>query len=312
VQVTIVGAGVIGLSTALVLEERGHEVRIVAAAGADTSVSAVAGAVWFPYRSGPPDRVAAWSARTRTWLEELAAIGDAGIDVVTDYEITGELGPEPPLPWWAAGIPVTRARAPVAGEPPAWRFLAPRAEPAIFLPWLARQLRARVERRPVRELAAEPGDAIVNCTGLGARELAADRELAPLLGQTVITGCGGVDRKLALTDEREPDELFYLIPRRDELVLGGCAVPWPPDEPPRADPARTERILAQARALGLDIGPLHGVRVGLRPYRPSVRLERDPAEPRIVHNYGHGGAGFTMCRGCAEEAAELVEGAAAP
>jgi D-amino-acid oxidase len=312
VQVTVVGAGVIGLSTALVLEERGHEVRIVAAAGADTSVSAVAGAVWFPYRSGPPERVAAWAARTRVWLEALAAGGDAGIDLVTDYEITGDLGDRPPLPWWAAGLEVARAPAPVAGAPAAWRFLAPRCEPAIFLPWLAGRLRARVERRAVHDLTAEPGDAIVNCTGLGARALLGDGELAPLLGQIVITGCGAVDRKLALTDERVPDELFYLIPRRDELVLGGCAIPWPADEPPRPDPARTERILAQARELGLEIGPVHGVRVGLRPYRPAVRLERDPAAPRVVHNYGHGGAGFTMCRGCAEDAADLVEAAAAP
>ena len=105
VQVTVVGAGVVGLVTALVLEEHGHEVRIVAAAGAEATVSSVAGAVWFPYRAGPPDRVAAWAARTRAWLEGLAdpaAEPAAGVDVVTDYEITGDLGPAPPRPWWAA------------------------------------------------------------------------------------------------------------------------------------------------------------------------------------------------------------------
>lgn len=306
-QVTIVGAGVIGLVTALVLEEHGHEVRIVAAAGAEATVSAIAGAVWFPYRAGPPARVAAWAARTRAWLESLAA-SDAGVDLVTDYEITGE--PEAAAaPWWAAELPIARVPAPVIGAPLAWRFRAPRVEPARFLPWLAARLRARVERRSVRELAAEPGDAIVSCAGLGARELAADDQLAPLLGQVVITGCGGVDRGIALTDERDPDELFYLIPRRDELVLGGCSVPWPPGAPPEADPARTARILAQARALGLDVGPIRHVRAGLRPYRPEVRLERDARAPRVIHNYGHGGAGYTLCRGCAEEVAGLLAAA---
>ncbi|MGN6106299.1 MAG: FAD-dependent oxidoreductase [Kofleriaceae bacterium] len=48
------------------------------------------------------------------------------------------------------------------------------------------------------------------------------------------------------------------------------------------------------------------VRAGLRPYRLEVRLERDPDEPRIVHNYGHGGAGYTLCRGCAEQVAAIV------
>ncbi|HSK03091.1 MAG TPA: FAD-dependent oxidoreductase, partial [Kofleriaceae bacterium] len=187
-----------------------------------------------------------------------------------------------------------------------WRFRAPRVEPARFLPWIAARLRARLERRPVRELAAEPGDAVVHCAGLGARELAADELLVPLLGQIVIAGCGEVDRTVALTDERDPDALFYLIPRRDELVLGGCALPWPPGAPPEADPARTARILDGARALGLAIGPVRDVRAGLRPYRPVVRLERDPRDPRVIHNYGHGGAGFTLCRGCAEEVAGLL------
>jgi D-amino-acid oxidase len=331
VQVTVVGAGVVGLVTALVLEEHGHEVRIVAAAGAEASVSSVAGAIWFPYRAGPPDRVPAWAERTRVWLESLIPahapvpahaggavpiadpIADPGIDMVTDYEITGDLGEAPPLPWWAApGLALERAPAPVTGAPLAWRFRAPRVEPARFLPWLAARLRAPIERRVVVDLAAEPGDAVINCTGLGARDLASDEQIKPLLGQIVITECGEVDRALSLTDERDPDELFYLIPRREELVLGGCSIPWPPGRPPEADPARTARILAQARELGLFVGPVRQVKVGLRPYRLEVRLERDPHDPRVIHNYGHGGAGFTMCRGCAEEVAGLLALAGTP
>jgi len=268
-------------------------------------VSWVAGAVWFPYRAGPPARVAAWAARTRTWLASLAAAPEAGVDLVTDYEITGEPAGAP-APWWAADLEVARVPAPVTGAPLAWRFRAPRVEPARFLPWLAARLRAPIERRPVVELAAEPGDAVVHCAGLGARELAADEQLVPLLGQVLITGCGEVDRAVAFTDERDPDALFYLIPRRDELVLGGCSLPWPPGAPPEVDPARTARILEQARALGLAVGPVRHARAGLRPYRPEVRLERDARDPRVIHNYGHGGAGFTLCRGCAEEVAYLM------
>jgi D-amino-acid oxidase len=310
VQVTVVGAGVIGLVTALVLEELGHQVRIVAAAGAGSSVSSVAGALWFPYRAGPPDRVAAWGARTHRWLEALAAEHDAGVDMVTDHEITTEPDDPPARPWWAADLEVARVPAPVLGAPLAWRFRAPRAEPARFLPWLAARLRARVEHRPVTELTAEPGDAVVNCTGLGARDLAADDQLVPLFGQVVITGCGEHDRTIAIGDGRDPDAMFYLIPRRDELVLGGCTVPWPPGAPPRADPAHTARILDHTRALGLAIGPVRDVRVGLRPFRPTVRLERDARAPRVIHNYGHGGAGFTLSRGCAEEVAALLGGPA--
>ena len=58
--------------------------------------------------------------------------------------------------------------------------------------------------------------------------------------------------------------------------------------------------LAGARVLG------H--RVGLRPVRDAVRLEREPLSGGrvLVHNYGHGGAGITVAWGCAEEAARLA------
>ncbi|MGB0930912.1 MAG: FAD-dependent oxidoreductase [Chitinophagales bacterium] len=47
--------------------------------------------------------------------------------------------------------------------------------------------------------------------------------------------------------------------------------------------------------------------VGLRPYRSTIRLEREENQP-IVHNYGHGGAGFTVSWGCANEVLQLVSG----
>jgi D-amino-acid oxidase len=303
VQITVVGAGVIGLTTALTLEERGHEVRVVAAGIEEATTSAVAGACWFPYRAGPPDRVAAWAAETRAWLDTLTADHTAGVDPIVGYEITTEEGPSPPRPWWAANVDVTRAPAPVTGAPLAWRYQSARIEPARFLGWLARKLRARIEHRPVDDLAAEPGDLVVNCTGLAARELAGDDTIRPLFGQVVITAVGTVDRAFTVTDERDPDALFYMIPRRDELVLGGCSLPWPPGTPPAIDPAISERIVAQARSLGLAIGEIRRVRAGLRPYRPEVRIERTG---RIIHNYGHGGAGYTLCRGCAESVAQLV------
>ncbi len=302
-RVTVVGAGIIGLTTALTLEEHGHEVRIVAAATGPLTTSAVAGAVWFPYRAGPPHKVAAWAAHTRRWLEELSADPDTGIDVLTGFEITKDEGVAPPSPWWAANIGVSRVPAPVIGAPLAWRFTAPRVEPSKFLPWLTARLRAQIEQRAVIDLAAEPGDVVINCTGLAARELADDDQIYPLFGQIVITDIGDVDVRVTVTDHRDVDSIFYVIPRRDELVLGGCSLPWPPGAPAPSDVEITERILAQARALGLPIGRVRTERTGLRPYRLEVRLER---EGRVIHNYGHGGAGFTLCRGCGEEVAALV------
>lgn len=319
-EVTVVGAGIIGLTTALTLEARGHDVRIVAAATGAQTTSAIAGAVWFPYRAGPPAKVALWAARTRRWLIELATREpSAGIDVLTGYEITTEASVNPPRPWWAA-LPtmegdslaldtvddVHRVPSPVVGQPDAWQFTAPRAQPSLFLPWLEARLRRPIERRTVTALSAEPGDRVINCTGLGARELAADPLVMPLLGQIVIAERGSADTTITVTDGRDADAIFYIIPRRDELVLGGCSLPFPPGATPELDATITQRIVDHAQRLGIAIGAVRTERVGLRPFRAEVRLEIDPADPRVIHNYGHGGAGFTLCHGCAEDVAALI------
>ena len=180
---------------------------------------------------------------------------EAGVDVLTGYEITADDSDQ--RPWWAAHIDVVRVAAPVTGSPLAWRFSAPRAQPALFLPYLPGRLRARVERRVVVALAAEPGDAVVNCTGLAARELTRDDTVYPLFGQIALAGHGGFDPKVTITDNRDPDAVFYAIPRRDELVLGGCTRPYPPGvppgstaiSPPASSPTRARSASTSARSI---------------------------------------------------------------
>jgi D-amino-acid oxidase len=155
----------------------------------------------------------------------------------------------------------------------------------------------------VDDLDAVGGDAIVNCTGLGARALTGDAALSPLRGQVVIVDGGDIPRGVTFTDDRAPGPIFYAIPRRDGVVLGGTSDATDDATP---DPAVTARILDQCRSLGWNPGAVRRERVGLRPFRAEVRLERDASRPRVIHCYGHGGAGFTLAHGCAEDVVALL------
>ncbi|HEY9394844.1 MAG TPA: FAD-dependent oxidoreductase, partial [Nocardioides sp.] len=71
-RVTVVGAGVIGLSCAVRLLEAGHEVSVIGRERTSGTTSAVAGGFWFPYLAEPRDRVTAWAAETFRELARLA------------------------------------------------------------------------------------------------------------------------------------------------------------------------------------------------------------------------------------------------
>jgi D-amino-acid oxidase len=298
--ITVVGAGVVGLTTAVVLQERGHQVQVVAEKTGNGTTSAVAGAVWYPFRADPPDRVVGWAMRAKEWLTGLAATTlEAGVDILTVHEVT--VSDEPP--WWSECAPDLQ-RVVLADGTSAWRFEAPRIEPELHLAWLESQLRWPIERRRVTSLNAEPGDVVVNCTGLGARSLTADRELQGLFGQTVVVESGDIEAGNSLVDERDPDRLFYCIPRRASVVLGGCAIPVSDDYSLEPESGLVADILGRASERHLRPGKVITARCGLRPYRTTVRLELNG---RIIHNYGHGGAGYTLARGCAEEVSRLLE-----
>src|SRR3954452_14202934 len=97
-RVTVIGAGVIGLTTAVALEEAGHDVTVLAAERGARTTSGVAGAVWLPFHVGPKERVPVWAQRTRERLRAIARDApEAGVDEVPMYLATSDEIP----PWWA-------------------------------------------------------------------------------------------------------------------------------------------------------------------------------------------------------------------
>jgi D-amino-acid oxidase len=310
-DVTVVGAGVSGLTVAVRLLEEGCRVRIVARELPADTTSAVAGAVWFPYRVAPNERTGPWA---EAGYRRFAALAGQPGAPVTMVELT-MLYPEPlrEEPWWLAAVPGERVRASRAEElPPGYgdgrAVQVPCVVAPAYLDWLERRFRelgGSLEQRSVESFEALPGDAVVNCAGADAP----DPEVEAVRGQVVYVRTREPLR--FMVDEEGPNALAYVLPRSDVVVLGGTAEPGDRELRPRA--ATTRDILERTRRLQprLDGAEVVGSAVGLRPARTAVRLEREtmPDGRPLMHDYGHGGSGFTLSWGCADEVAELLSAA---
>lgn len=295
----MVGAGVTGLCCAVRLLEAGHRVDVLARDLPLETTSAVAAALWYPYRALPQDRVTAWAGATYAALEKLAAVDGTGVRVLPGTEVHRVPTPDP---WWAPAVPDLRRTEPVAGYEDAWTFAAPVVDMPVHLAWLAdrvEELGGTLTRHNLGALPEpESGAAVVNCSGIGSRLLAGDRTVFPVRGQVVVLEHFGLDRWWL--DGAGPT---YVVPRSDTVVVGGTAEEDDWSRTP--SPETAEQILDRAARLVPQVRQARVVqhRVGLRPARPEVRVER---VGDVVHCYGQGGAGVTVSWGCADEVVRLL------
>ena len=289
-RITLLGAGVSGLTTGVVLAEAGHAVTILAADVA-TTTSHAAAAIWLPYHI-TSDRVDAWALETRDILTRLADDPSTGVSMI-DFDVYDEAPPRC----------IASECRPL--EPRGFRARVPLMDTTRYLPYLRTRFERAGGRLLVREVRSEDvgalaGDALVNCTGFGARALFGDYELEPGYGIAVVTARPAIDRAVAAASD--PESLMYVIPRENDCILGGY------DRPMRPRDGEVEAIVRRCRAVVPGIPEeVREVRRGIRPVRPVVRVERTKFQGRlIVHNYGHGGAGFTVSWGCAGEVGRLL------
>lgn len=310
-DVMVIGCGVIGLTAAIRLRESGIDAVIQTAALPRETTSSVAAAIWYPYRAYPEDRVLQWGKHAFEIFKELSKNEESGV-----YMREGtELHRVPvPAPWWGSAVPGVRRCA--ADElPPGYRdghvFTAPIIEMPVYLEYLMDRFAASggtVEQRALSSLEEAGRDipVVVNCTGLGAEELAGDDQMTPIRGQVVRVRNPGLEN--FVLDEDDPEGVTYIVPRSEDCILGGTANEGARDTEP--NPKVAESILRRCVRLEPRLKGTEVLehKVGLRPGRSEIRLELEELSngSRCVHNYGHGGSGVTLSWGCAEETLRLV------
>ncbi|MEV5604415.1 FAD-dependent oxidoreductase [Streptomyces sp. NPDC052299] len=309
-RVVVVGAGVAGLTTAVVLAEAGALLHVIAEQVPGVT-SLAAGAMWGPYLVEPKDKVDQWGRRSLEIFRQLAEDPSTGVRLTSGIEAshTAEAPPD-----WATTLPGFRPCELAelsAGFSVGYRFTVPLIDMPTYLAYLLRRLDVAggtVEQRRLASLAdASPAAVIVNCTGLGAKDLLPDPGVRPIRGQHIVVTNPGLTEFFSEDTGLSPNLLCF-YPHGDTVVLGGIAIDGEGDLGPDDKAAvgiltrcaEVEPRLAQARILE------H--RIGARPTRARVRVEAERTEDGtvVVHNYGHGGAGVTLSWGCAEEAARLL------
>jgi D-amino-acid oxidase len=257
----VIGGGVMGLSTARLLQLRGAKVTLYAAALPPETTSDRSGAQWWPFsvvdpQRRTPDFTAQYiEAANLSFLRFQGLVGpEWGVKWVPSYYLSDD----PPHNDWIGGPGGVLRNLQVGfqdfgpGEhvfPASYarRFYTMMIEPQTYLRTLLREVQSagaeiQVRRFASREELANLAETVVfNCTGLGSAELFGDPELIPIRGQlTVLMPQINVNYNLI-------SGALYMFPRNDGVVLGGTYEKGRSEDIP--DLAAKQRILEAHRVL---------------------------------------------------------------
>lgn len=309
-EILVLGAGVSGLSVGILLLKKGYKVMLCAKDLPPNTTSNKAAAFWYPYLCNPKNKATRWAKLTLDYLHsEILKDSNSGCITRKVVEIFDQKVGDP---WWKGAVAYRR---PTKTELPqgyldGYEVEGVLLDTSVYMDYLVDMFKKlggtiiKREIQTIKEPLAEY-EIVVNCTGLGSRELFNDKTIYPVRGQTVKVAPNGFERVIA--DDDAHNSLAYIIPRLNDIVLGGTA--QANDWNLEVNPEDTKEILRKCGQLSLQFKNVEIISesVGLRPMRDEIRLEAEGfGDKTVVHNYGHGGAGFTLSWGCAQDVLELV------
>ena len=335
VSVAVVGAGVIGLSAATHLLERlqyNLKVTIIAEKfSPDTISSDRSGGLIGPPRGAGQDKAWAWTESTIRRLETLYDPKDSSVNGITFGEGYAEIDPtvvtgkEDVVQKMLKNFciiddqsEVTEYRIPPmdAGHRIA-SFSTFTVATSIYLPWLLKRFKGLggvTEERKINNLSELIGsyDIVINCAGLGARELANDPLVYPVCGHIVSVSASWISKWLLMGFSKEtPHERVHFIIQHHRVIVGGTN--YAEDESCDEDAVVFDKLLKRCKEAlpSLCDASIIEKWVGVRPLRKGgTRLEKEelPAgSGTLIHCYGHGHHGVSLSWGCAEEIGDIVE-----
>ncbi|KHN76219.1 D-amino-acid oxidase 2 [Toxocara canis] len=320
-NVCVIGAGINGLSIATHLQRSlcGAKITIITDEVTPNLTSDAAAGFWKPYLLPDPRKhlIAKWGLETFRLLESLYSGGDETVTMVSGYvfndvsENTSE---------WETIVynfrHLTSEEIASLGYSQykfGYFFTTYCLDVSAYLKTLAQRFLnegGKIIQKKLESLddLPEDYDIIVNCSALGSKVLFDDRSIYPIRGQVVRVKSSTIKHFFMFGTD------YYTIVNGDRVILGGTHENDDWDRAVRSDVAKRIWQGCQNLIPQLKNAKLEGHAVGLRPARPTIRLELNTfkvhgKEVPVVHNYGHGGSGITLFYGCCLEVASLVEDA---
>ncbi|XP_074645143.1 D-aspartate oxidase-like [Tubulanus polymorphus] len=321
-KIAVIGAGVIGLTTAVCLQDTypSADITIIADRfGTDTVSTIAAGLLRITktHTPGTPaDVLGRWSRDSFEFFDNLAYSAESPHCGIAPQSVTHVFYEKPEEePFYKNFVLGYRELSEKELKHfPGFKFgvniLTTIMEGNKFLPWLTNKFKSRGGRIEVCKLSSlEPlvdkYDVAVTCCALGARELLNDKSVYPVRGQVIRVEAPWL--KFSFFAQNG----VYIIVGKNYTTVGGVRQvnDWNLEE----DPKDTEMIWKKAVEFmpSLRDAKRLGVYVGLRPARRPVRVEKEVMNfgsktLKVVHNYGHGANGVGLSWGTAKHATELV------
>lgn len=324
VRIGVLGAGVVGLSTATRIQQclPNAEVTIIADKFTTETTSHGAGGIFLPtykvHHKTPRDRLRKWAETSFEYYRTLITgpeAGEAGGIIMTGVFLTKEPFPDPlykDIVFSYRQLSDIELRK--LNNDPIYKYGYQVTTLVMYqgnyLPWLAERFRNRggnIVKRKIQNLSELVGvyDVVVNCTGLGSKDLLNDDNLHPIRGHLIRVKAPWIKQWIYT------DDLTFIMPGEHLVVLGGFK------QMDRNDTevilSETEEILARCKKLvpSLKDAEMDHEWIGLRPGRDEIRVTKETIKfkngnLKVVHNYGHSANGIALSWGTAVDAAELT------
>jgi D-aspartate oxidase len=323
-NIAVLGAGIVGLTTAFELKTkfRNANINVISDKFNEDTTSYVAAGLFRPGSSfsGPTEEL------TRKWIKDSYNYWDdlrntsegnkAGVTQISGYIFSSQYPNIVRNNYLEKLVPLYRK---VTEEeltlcPGEWKygcfFTTLLTQSTEYLPWITLKLQTAGVNFFTSTIDSftdinKKYDVIVNCTGLGAKFLCNDNKLVPMRGQVLKVDAPWIKTFFY------GDYDTYIIPGFNCVTLGGCRQYDSYDLRINKYDGLSIKERCESLVPSLKGAKLISEKVGLRPHRDPVRVEKDiktinDRKIKIVHNYGHGGYGVTTAPGTSLYAVDLV------